>query len=305
MERHLRRTHYLDPQSLLFPSQYEINHAPKFNADSPKYFRSSSIFHDSPDFFSGRSAYLQDRSAYSENSFPSNPHNAFDRPLEMLRKAVEFKKLRQELSSTVIQQPYHMAFNGFVYQADTALTSQPSVRFEDLEIMRYVGYVCRECLVAHPLAVYRHKYSPAVKPIPTVHACVNERILEVQQQKNNNEPVVANLYSNELPELMLRYVRGWTRGQAILLTTEIPALFDSRHELLISSQKQWAIHAIRDGSAILTDDELLDFIDIVRNDTWACIKIDDIQLKEYTGRTYFMAVCSGHDLRTYPVPNPR
>jgi hypothetical protein len=164
--------------------------------------------------------------------------------------------------------------------------------------MRHVGYVCRECLVAHPLAVYRHKYSPAVKPIPTVHACVNEMILEIQQQKDNKEPVVANLYSNELPEMMLRYVRGWARGRAILLTTEIPSLFDSNHEFLISSQKQWAIHTIRDGSAILTEDELLDFIDIVRNDTWACSKIDDIRLKEYTGRTYFMAVCSGHDLRT-------
>jgi hypothetical protein len=110
MERHLRRKHYLDPQSLLFPFQYEIYQAPKFNTGSPKYFRSSPIFHDSPDFFSGRSAYLQYCSAYSKNSFPSNPHNAFDGPLEILRKAVEFNKLRQELSSTMIQQPYHMAF---------------------------------------------------------------------------------------------------------------------------------------------------------------------------------------------------
>jgi hypothetical protein len=172
---------------------------------------------------------------------------------------------------------------------------QPQFRMEDLEIIGYKGYVCKECLTAHPLAIYRHKYQRD-KIIPTKHGCNNRRRLEIQggQPEDNETSIVTNLYMNELPKLMLRSVKEWTKGKTILAAAELSNPPDSSHEIIISIEKQWANRAIRDGCTVLTDDELADFINTVKDCTGTYFKVQDIEISKNSGKVFYMCIGSGH-----------
>lgn len=289
MERHIKRIHTSDPESLFFPSHdmnYEIS---KFKSHNPNYYSSRSTFHNTSNIFSRLPSLLQDRLAYQKNNPPLQHKNPLDARLEILRKAVEFKRLTEELSFTSIRQRYYIPSNECVNQANTSRSFQlPS--FEDLEVVGYKGYVCKECLIAHPLAIYRHEYLPAIKPIPTGHTCDNQRMLEIQQLNDNKEAVIADLYTNELPKLMLGVVRKWTKGQTRLTAIEASSPFDGCHEFTISHEKQWAIRAVRDGFTVLTDEELADFMNTVRDSTYAYLKILDDEMNKNSGKLYFMNI---------------
>ncbi len=167
---------------------------------------------------------------------------------------------------------------------------------EDLEIIGYEGYVCKECLTTHPLAIYRHKYQKD-RIIRTKHGCNNRRKLEIQweQQKNNETSILINLYINELPNSMLRFVREWTKGQTLLAATEISTQPDSCHKTIICIEKQWANRAITDGCTVLTDDELADFINTVKDCTGAYFKVQDNEMDKNSGKVFYMCIGGGRE----------
>jgi hypothetical protein len=298
LERHIKRRHPSDLRSLLFPFQ-DTNHpetkSPKFKSHTPNYYSSYSNSHNSSNIFP-RSSLIEDSSIYEQTNTLRHINNPFHSCLVMLRKTVEIKKLIQELSSTSIRQPQLFPYTGAFSQSHIAHSLQPEIRIQDLEIIGYKGYICKECLTAHPLAICNHKYESGAKLIQTKHGCHHKRILEIQQgqQKYRNEADLADLYMNQLPELMLRCVREWIKGQALLMAIEVSSPFDGCHEMVVSYEKQWAVRAIRFGATVLTDEELADFMNTVRDCTYAYFKIADNKMNKNLGRVYFMYVGSGH-----------
>jgi hypothetical protein len=121
----------------------------------------------------------------------------------------EIKRLKEELSFRPIQQPYLSPYNGpKVSQPNMYQRFQQPFKMKDLEIIEYEGYVCKECLTAYPLAIYRHKYQKD-KIIPTAHGCNSERKAQIQEkpQEDNETSIFTDLSMNELPKLMLWSVR--------------------------------------------------------------------------------------------------
>lgn len=291
MERHIEKKHHSNLKSLFFPFRHMKNEVSKFGSLNPNYNRSTSDIYNSSEIWSAL-PYLQDKSAYEQNEDP------FDAWLKMLRKTVEFRKLREELSSSRTYQsfsaPIHQSFSnpsdGFTYQPKLGQSSQQPFRTEDFEVIGYEGYICKECLIAHPLAIYRHKRLTGMEPIQTKHKCDNERILEIQQLKQSKETIIANLCMNELPELMLDAVREWTKGQTFLTAVEVSSPFYGYHEFIVSSEKKWAIRAITNGFTVVSDGELADFIGTVRDCTCACFKVADNEKVEDSGKMYFMGI---------------
>jgi hypothetical protein len=193
-----------------------------------------------------------------------------------------------------MHQPYLFPYKGAICQPNMADNFQPQLRIEDLEVIGYRGYICKECLFAHPLAIYRHKYrSGAI--IETQHRCNEQRILQIQQglQKGDKESVLANLYMNELPEMMLKFVRGWTKDQILLKAAEVPSTSEGCSEFIISNEMQWAIRAIGNRSTVLSVRELADFIKIVKNSTGAYFRLRDDQVNKNSGKVFFLCICSG------------
>jgi hypothetical protein len=82
--------------------------------------------------------------------------------------------------------------------------------------------------------------------------------MQLGLQKGDRESVLANLYMNELPEMMLKFVRGWTKDQILLMAAEFPSASLSCSEFIVSDEMQWAIRAIRDRSTVLAVGELAD-----------------------------------------------
>jgi hypothetical protein len=178
LERHIKRRHPSDLGSLLFPFQdtnHQVSKFPKFKSHTPNYYSSYSNSNSSSNIFP-RSSLIEDSSIYEQTNTQRHISTPFDSYLVMLRKTVEFKKLMQELSSTSIRQPHLFPSTGAISQSHIAYSLQPDFRFQDLEIIGYTGYICEECLTAHPLAIYRHKYESGAKPIQTKHSCNKERI---------------------------------------------------------------------------------------------------------------------------------
>ncbi len=270
-----------------------------FKFQNPNYYNAYQSFNNSSKIFS-QSPFQEDSSIYEQPNSPRTVSDPLDPLLQKLRRWTEFKRLREELSSRPMQHPYFSSYNGAIYQPNMYQpkmyqTFEPPSRIEDLEIIGYEGYVCKECLTPHPLAIYRHKYQKD-RVIHTNHVCDNGRELENQggQQKNNEISILVNLYMNELPKLMLKFVREWTKGHTLLMAAELSPPLDSSHESIFCIEKEWANRAIRNGCTVLTDDELVDFINIVKVCTMAYFKIQDNEMGKNSGKMFCMCIGSGH-----------
>jgi hypothetical protein len=295
MGRHIKRKHRSDLRSISFAFQgmNRVSKFSKFRSHNSNYYSSYSNFRNPSVIFS-RSSFLDDGSIYEQNDAERYANrDPFDSWLEKLRKS-EVKRLTEELSLKPMHRPYLFPYKGAICQPNMADNFQPQLRIEDLEVIGYTGYICKECLLAHPLAIYRHKYrSGAI--IGTQHRCNEQRILQILQglQKGDKESLLANLYMNELPEMMLKFVRGWTKDRILLMAAEVPSTSEGCSEFIISNDMQWAIRAIRDQSTVLAVRELADFLKIVKNSTGAYFRLRDDQVNKNSGKVFFLCIGSG------------
>ncbi len=297
MERHIGRKHPSDFQSMAFPFRNmndEVSKFSTFKSHNPNYYNTNHNFPNSSNNFP-QPPIQEDGSIYEQTNSMRTVDDPIDLWLQKLRPWVEIKRLMEELSFRPMQQPSFFPYNGAVSQPNMYQRFQPPFRAEDLEIMGYRGYVCKECLTAHPLAIYRHKHQKE-KIIHTKHGCNTRRRLEIQggQQRDNETSILTNLYINELPKLMLRFVREWTKGQTLLAAAELSAPPEGCREIIISSEKQWANRAIRYGCTVLTDDELTDFINTVTDCTGAYFKVKDNEMNKEPRKLFYMCIGSGH-----------
>lgn len=297
MERHIGRKHpsYFQTNGLSFHNlNKKVSKFSAFKSHNPNYYKANYNFPNSFNNFP-QPPIQGDGPIYEQTNSMRTVDNPIDSWLQKLRPLVEIKRLMGELSFRPMQQPSFFPYNGAVSQPNMHQRFQPPYRMEDLEIMGYRGYVCKECLTAHPLAIYRHKHQKE-KIIHTKHDCDIRRRLEIQggQQRDREVSILTNLYVNELPKLMLRFVGEWTKGKTLLAAAELSASPEGCREIKISSEKQWANRAIRYGCTVLTDDELTDFINTATDCTGAYFRLRDNEMNKDPGKLFYMCLGSGH-----------
>jgi hypothetical protein len=193
--------------------------------------------------------------------------------LVALRRMAEFNRLLKDVSlisaSQAFIEPYNVFFN-------RPRISEPRFKIENLEVLGYTAYICKECLISHPLTLYWDGTNMA--QVPTVHTCDNERLLEVQQSALNKDDVIETLYEG-LPNLMFHAVKKWTKDAPLLMTAEIPPVLEGLHDFISADKRGWAIRAIRNGPTTLSDDELVDFLKLAGLRTYACFRMGGLTKK--------------------------
>ncbi len=247
-ERHIRDIHSSNPFS---PSSGMNFKSTKFNSHTSLHYRPHSKFYA-----------------------PEGNKNLLDRSLEILRKFAEIKTLREKISPIPRRESYQ-GINGCFSDAnkDFDLLLQP--KLENLEVIGYSVYVCQNCLIAHPLRLYKEKFKPALTPIQTTHSCDMKRLVEIQDHKEDRGKVIADLYRNQLPVVMLKAVKEWTEEQTSLKAVEVSMPLDGCDIITVSNLKGWVNRAIHEGVTHLTDTELSDFISIVKDRTYAIFRIQN------------------------------
>jgi len=197
---------------------------------------------------------------------PQRVNNPIDRSLEILRKIAEFKTLIEEISFMPSRESYKR-FNG--YSSDTNrtfdLVLQPKI--EDLEV---IGCIDLEVIV-----------------------CSMERLVQIQHHREDKEKVIIDLYRNQLPEVMLNTVREWTENQTSLKAVNV-SMPDDYDIITVSNLKGWLTRAIHEGVTHLTDDELTDFIGIVKDRTYANFRIQDDEPGQDSSKVFFVNIVAGH-----------
>jgi hypothetical protein len=189
--------------------------------------------------------------------------------LKWLRRLAEINSLMRELTPTLASQPSNNSFLRFVDKSNPSL---PSFKIEDLKIIGYTAYICEECLLSHPLTLYWNSFS--MKPVPTMHLCNNERIIEVQQEIHKKKEVTAALF-RELLDVMFLVVKQWTRAKPLLKVAEIPSMLQGLQNFKLIDNTNWGIRAIRNRFTVLSDEELADFLNLAKANTYAYFKMKE------------------------------
>ena len=105
-----------------------------------------------------------------------------------------------------------------------------------------------------------------------MHTCNNERIIEVQQEIHNKKEVTAALF-DELRDVMFLVVKQWTRARPLLKVAEIPSMLEGLQNFKPIDNKNWGIRAIRNRFTVLSDEELADFLNLAKANTYAYFKM--------------------------------
>jgi hypothetical protein len=252
MERHIIKKH--GSRQRVF-SNWHMNHQFKYKAQKLDY----------------NSSYLDKQNSSPGFDMPMQTALTFEEEnpswLRRLRRLVEIRSLLRELIPTLALQPSNNPFLRFVDKSNTSL---PPFKIEDLKIVGYTAYICEECLISHPLALYWDNFS--MKPVPTMHICSNERIIEVQQEIHKKKEVTAALFG-EILEVTFLVVKQWTRARPLLKVAEIPSMLQGLQNFKVIDIKNWAIRAIRNRSTLLSEEELADFLNLANANTYAYFKV--------------------------------
>jgi hypothetical protein len=217
------------------------------------------------------SPYLDQQTSSAGSDLPIQTAFTFEQEnpswLKRLLRLAEIKSLMRELTPTLASPPSNNSILRFVDKLNPSL---PSFKIEDLKIIGYTAYICEECLVSHPLTLYWNSFS--MKPVPTMHICNNERIIEVQQKIHKKKEVTAELFG-ELLDVMFLVVKQWTSAKPMLKVAEIPSMLQGLQNFKLIDNKNWGIRAIRNRFTILSDEKLADFLNLAKANTYAYFKM--------------------------------
>ena len=274
MERHLMRKH--DAQQSYFSNSIASHEHAGFKAQKIDYHNWSSGLQK---FIRGFNWPILDVKAFEQKDSSW---------LDRLRRMAEVSRLLKELVPTSAS-TFSYRLNGLI---DNSGVCVPPFKPEDLEIRGYTAYICEECLVSHPLTLYMH--GPSLKLVPAFHKCNADRIVEVQQEIHNKKYVIATLVG-ELPKLVLRIVRQWTKRRPSLRADEIPAVSESLHTFKPVDKKGWAMRAVRDELTFLSEGELVDFLNLAGHNTYACFKMKE------QNKAYFMYIATEATKNNFPL----
>lgn len=200
--------------------------------------------------------------------------------LQALRMLAEMKRLFNELSLASVSQPFISSYKVGIDRCDVR---PPQDKLNDLEIVGYAAYICKDCLISLPLTVYWDNINKVMRF--AIHKCNDERVIEVRQTIRNKDDIIATL-PDELPDLMFQVVMKWTKGAPVLQVAEIYPATAGPQNFIPIDKKEWAIRAIRNTSTPLAHEELAKFLSLARYNTYACFRRAD------TNKTYQMYVAA-------------
>ena len=140
--------------------------------------------------------------------------------------------------------------------------------------MGYLAYVCKDCLVIHPLPMYLTSQGLAQKR----HECSPQRLQDVHLILDK-EKEISQLYAN-LPEVMKKVVNLWTNNQTYVYAAEVQREEISNNNVVgldinttTDKNNSWAARAIKDMQTMLTDEDLTDFLRRCNYNTLSYFKI--------------------------------
>jgi hypothetical protein len=194
--------------------------------------------------------------------------------LQVLRMFAEMKRLFNELSLASASQPF---INSHKVGIDRCVIRPPQDKLNDLEIIGYAAYICKQCLISLPLTVYWDNLKKVMRF--AIHKCNDERVIEVRQTIRNKDDIIATL-PDELPDLMFQVVKKWTKDAPLLQAAEISPATEGPRSFISIDKKEWAIRAIQNTSTALADEELANFLSLARYNTYACFRMAE------TNKTY-------------------
>jgi hypothetical protein len=266
MERHIIRKHNAQGFLPIFPNSSKGCQV-RFNVQRSDYHHPFSDLEDINKAFSWPIPSVQEP---SEPNCPSW--------VQRFRQFAEISKLTKEITQNQVLQS---AINPLKTSVNKITTQEPQFRYEDLMVVGYTAFICSKCLIFHPLTLYWHKSSMVV--IPTYHGCDPETIVEVLRHKKNTKNVISTL-SNELPKLMFEVVTRWTNGASLVQADEISSIPEVLHCCIIVDSMNWALRAVQYGSTLLSDEELVDFLDHTRGNTYGIFRTAK------SNKTYYMRI---------------
>ncbi|HEY6883671.1 MAG TPA: hypothetical protein VI278_06500 [Nitrososphaeraceae archaeon] len=143
---------------------------------------------------------------------------------------------------------------------------------DDLEIIGYQGYVCKDCLIFHPLTLYLDRQG---KIAQIRHGCNSQRLHDIQHILDKKK-IVLELIS-QVPGKMKSVVNEWTRNQNYVYAVEVKKEeLISDHlvtDLPVTDNQSWIARVIKDKQTMLTDEELEDFLGICGYSTFSYFNI--------------------------------
>jgi hypothetical protein len=255
MERHIIRKHNA-PQgfSPIIPNSIKSRQV-RFNVQISNYHHPFSDPQDSSKAFSWPFSFVQEA---SEPRCPSW--------LEWLRRFAEISKLTTEMAQNRVLQS---ATNPLKAPVNKIMIHETQFKHEDLLVVGYTAFICQKCLISHPLTLYRH--TPSMKIICTNHGCDTETVVDAQRQIMNKKDIIATI-SNEMPKLMFQVVKRWTKGTPLVVADEIPSNPEVLNGCILVDGKNWAHRAVQNGFTLLSDEDLANFLNLARSNTYGIFR---------------------------------
>jgi uncharacterized C2H2 Zn-finger protein len=243
---------------------------------------------------------------HKQKNSPDKPYDFVDRLLEPLRKVVEFKNLLSQVAAPVSHQQQHNIAGSSTYYSTPSAATFNSSDFKNLinhqtpnrrasqdfiqiqpssppvdpnDILGYRGIVCNYCLDIEVEEVRFSKYIGKGGVVRMKHVCDPKTILEIYQ--HNNNPVDKSLQLKILEDILILrlkelVVNNWTKNQNYLFAVEVPNPPKDCIDLAIPADdynNHWAARAIKNNHILLSDDEFTDFLQKVKNCTFAVFRI--------------------------------
>ena len=223
----------------------------RFNVQRSNYYHSYSDLQDPSIAFSWPFSFVQDAPEQKSPSW-----------LEWLRRFAEISKLAAGMAQNRLLQS---AINPLKAPVNKVMIHDPKFKYEDFLVVGYTAFICQKCLISHPLTLYRH--IPSMKIICTNHECDTETVVDAQRQIMNKKGIIATI-SNEMPKLMFQVVKRWTKGTPLVVADEIQFSPEVLNGCILVDGKNWAHRAVQNVFTLLSDEDLADFLNTARGNTY-------------------------------------
>jgi hypothetical protein len=141
------------------------------------------------------------------------------------------------------------------------------------EIFGYTGFVCEDCLQT-VIDTLPFMLTDEQKAIISKHVCDPKMLEYSHKLDNTNKQFLLAELQDQLPSHIKELVlNNWTKYQNYLLAIKHTNTQASYIELSSCNEDHWAARAIKNKQTLLSDTELTDFLNKVRNATFAVFKI--------------------------------
>lgn len=242
----------------------------------------------------------------TQKNSPAKAYDFVDRILGPLRKAVEFKNLLSQVAAPVSHQQQHNNIARSTYYSTPSAATFNSSDSKNVissqtpnwqvgqdfgniqiqpnpppldpnDILGFRGIVCNDCLDIEVEEVRFSKHIGKGGIGGIKHTCDPKRILEIQ---HNNNLIGKSLRLKKLETTLILWLKelvmnNWTKNKNYLFAIKVPNPPKNCIDLTIPADddNHWVARAIKKAHILLNDDEFINFLQKVKNSTFAVFRI--------------------------------